>query len=339
MKKIIVLLMTAFVFMVLTVQSHAQQKVIELTYGTPFPADHTYSKADQKWIAKIEKETNGRVKIKPYWGGQIIGGQNQVEEIAAGAADIGYIVPTNSKTGFTICKAMSLYLAGASDKVGARVFKELRAKFPEIEKEYTDAGVQVLEWQSPGIQLITRKPVRRLSDFKGLRMKSLGDWNKVLKELGGEGIEMSNAEVYVSLQKGILDAVLSPLDTLEALKFADVAKFVSMISVAGPPFAQRAMNLSKWKSLPPDIQKVFENNVEYWEQQVNESLQAAIIHATEFGKKSGVEFINMSDADKSSLTALMVSTAEKDAKALDTKGIRATQILHEAQRLIKQYSK
>ena len=66
---------------------------IQLTYGTPFAAEHPFSQIDQRWIAKIEKDTNGRVKIKPYWGGQIIGGANQVEEIAGGAADIGFVQP------------------------------------------------------------------------------------------------------------------------------------------------------------------------------------------------------------------------------------------------------
>ncbi len=37
----------------------AQQKVIELTYGTPFNVDHQFSKTDINWMAKIEKETNG----------------------------------------------------------------------------------------------------------------------------------------------------------------------------------------------------------------------------------------------------------------------------------------
>jgi TRAP-type C4-dicarboxylate transport system substrate-binding protein len=38
-------------------------------YASQNPPNHPYSIADQNWIAKIEKETNGRVKIKPYWGG------------------------------------------------------------------------------------------------------------------------------------------------------------------------------------------------------------------------------------------------------------------------------
>ena len=54
----------------------AQDKVIELKYGTTYGADHPFSVVDKKWIEKIEKETNGRVKIKPYWSGTLFAGKD-----------------------------------------------------------------------------------------------------------------------------------------------------------------------------------------------------------------------------------------------------------------------
>ena len=158
-----------------------QGKVIELTYGTAFSADHTFSRADQKWIAKIEKDTNGRVKIKPYWGGQVIGGTNAVDELAAGVADIAYINPANTKTGFTLCKSMQLFFAGANVETGLRVFQQLRAKFPEIDKEYADAKVKPLQVSGSTQTLLTRKPIRKLDDLKGTRIRCVGDWTKAIE--------------------------------------------------------------------------------------------------------------------------------------------------------------
>ncbi|HVN97451.1 MAG TPA: TRAP transporter substrate-binding protein DctP, partial [Syntrophorhabdaceae bacterium] len=196
-----------------------------------------------------------------------------------------------------------------------------------------------LQWQGMVNEIISRKPVRKLADVKGLRIKVIGDYSKVFAALGAEGVSISNADVYVNMQKGILDATTAPMEVVESLKFADVAKYVPMFGFYPAPQSQRAMNLSKWKSLPPDIQKVFENNVDYWEQVTLEAVAAANAHAMEFGKKAGVEFIPISAEDKAKLQTLTVSIAEKDAKDLDAKGIRATQILQESQRLIKQYAK
>ena len=92
----------------------AQGKVLELTYGSPYGPDHTFSRSDKKWMAKIEKETNGQVKFKPFWGGAIIGGSaDAIDEVIKGVADVGFISPGQSRTGYDIAKANFLFFSGA----------------------------------------------------------------------------------------------------------------------------------------------------------------------------------------------------------------------------------
>ena len=126
---------------------------------------------------------------------------------------------------------------------------------------------------------------------------------------------------------------------LESLKLADVVKYVNNYDILTAPLMMRAMNMAKWNSLPPDIQKVFENDVDTWTKETNAALLAADAQAMEYGKKRGVEVMPVSKEDKAQVHKLMVSLAEKDAKELDAKGFRATQILQETQRLIRQNSK
>ena len=291
-------------------------------------------------MEKIEKETNGRVKFKPYWGGQVIGGLNAVDELAAGVADIAYIQPNNTKTGFALCKVMQLFFAGADWDSAVRAWKQLRVKFPEIDKEYADAKVKPLQDSATTSELLTRKPVRKLEDLKGTRIRVVGgDLVKVLKTVGAEGITTSTSEMYTGLQKGIIDGIFGLTEGLESLKLADVIKYVTMYDSLQAPYAGRAMNLDKWKSLPPDIQKVFENNVDFWSKATEESLSSAGAHALDYAKKRGVEAITVSKEEKERWNKLLLSVAEKNAKELDAKGFRATQILQETQRLIRQNGK
>jgi hypothetical protein len=83
--------------------SMAQQgKVIELTYASPVGPDHTFSVVDRRWMEKIEKETNGRVKIKPFWGGTLVGSRDAIDEMAQGVADIGFVSPGYAKSGYNL---------------------------------------------------------------------------------------------------------------------------------------------------------------------------------------------------------------------------------------------
>ena len=314
-----------------------QSKVIDLSYGTPVGPDHTFSVVDAKWIAKIEKETNGRVKIKPYWGGSIIGGKDAMEELRQDAVDIAFVNPSTSRSGYAILKASYLFFYGADQKVGGRVFKELLKEFPEIEKEYM--GLKVLAWGGSTHQLITRKPVRKIDDLRGMRMKVVGDISASLKDLGVEGMSISNAEVYVGLQKGILDGVLSPVEALESLKFAEVAKYVTLVNFYRSHSGTRMMNLGKWNSLPPDIKKVFEDNIDWYGQETDAEFDRRNEHAIESGKKLGVEFIPISKEEMAKFYAPMKKYALIEAQGLDAKGLPGTKILNETQRLIKLYSK
>jgi len=337
---IVLLIAICFIALTLPGLTAAQQgKVIELTYGSPWPAEMTFSIADKAWIAKIEKETGGRVKIKPYFGGQIISPQGGgIQELTQGVADIAFILPNYSKSGFAFSKANSLFFYGANQVTGRRVFKELLAKYPEIEAEYK--GMKVLAWSSGAdFSILSKKPVRKMADLKGLRFKTSGDMAEIIREFGAEGVNSPMSEVYVTLQKGIMDGVFVAPEGLKSMSLAEVAKYMTMTNIYRVHNGSRAMNLDSWNKLPPDIKKVFENNIEFWGLETDKEFEKTNQEGLAYGKKLGVEFLTMPKEEMAKLYEVMKDKATKDAKDLDAKGMPGTKMFQEAQRLIQAYSK
>jgi TRAP-type transport system periplasmic protein len=318
--------------------SWAQTKVIELSYATSFGPEHTFSIADQKWMSKIEKETNGRVKIKPFWGGTLLGPTDGADEVAQGVADIGQVNPAYAKSGYAFTKASFLFFYGASQDVGRHAMKEMLKKFPQIEQEYQ--GVKVLAWASGfDYQAISRKPIRKLSDFRGMRMRSTGQVAALLKILNAEGVAIGGHETYVNIQKGILDGTIQPYETFKSGRLAEVAKYATALNLYRPHTGDRMMNLNAWNKLPKDIQKIFEDNIEYWGQELDNECIKANAEGIEIGKKAGVEYITLSKEESKQLDQLIAQQALRDAKDLDTKGLPGTKMYQEAQRLVKELSK
>ncbi len=313
-----------------------QGKPIELSYGTPFGIDNSSSKIDAVWIAKIEKETKGRVKIKPYWGGSVTGGRDAVTDLQQGVVDIAFLNVLTSKSGFPITKAMFNFFSGATESVGGRVFKQLLKDFPQIEGDYK--GMKVLCWGGGTEQLLTKKPVRTVADLKGMRIRALGDQIGYLKALGAEGIATPSSEVYLNLQKNILDGSIVPMHIVEDMKFTEVAKYVTLINAYRPHVGMRMMNLNTWNKLPADIRKVFEDNIEWFTQTLAADTARADEHGTEFAKSQGVTFLTMSKEEMEKLYTPIRAQGEQAAKELDKQGLPGTKILNEAQQLIKQYS-
>ncbi|MGB9919433.1 MAG: TRAP transporter substrate-binding protein DctP [Moorellales bacterium] len=310
-----------------------QQAPIELTYGSIQSASHHYSKADQAWIDKIHKETGGRVRITPYWDGTLISPEESVAELLQGVADIGYLAPGYSKAGFEIHKGtLGFYygIPGYDDRL--RIYAETTAKFPQIEGEF--AGIKIL-CRSVGstYQLISTKPVRELKDMRGLKIKGTGVYNEVIKALGATPVSMPMTEVYMALDKGTIDACLAPYETLKGFKFAEVAKYVTVLNLAGSVYPTRGMNMKSWEKLPPDIQKIFEDNIEFWSNEDKKWRAAVDDEGIAFGKAQGVEFIELSPADQQKLEEVVGNVMKKEAEKLDALGLPGTAIFQEVRRI------
>ncbi|HSG35656.1 MAG TPA: ABC transporter substrate-binding protein, partial [Sphingomonadaceae bacterium] len=67
--------------------------VTELTYATPYPPSHPFSRADQRWIDFVESRSGGGLKIRPIWSGALLSSDMSMEELRHGVADIGLITP------------------------------------------------------------------------------------------------------------------------------------------------------------------------------------------------------------------------------------------------------
>lgn len=325
-------------FFVPGISSAAKDNVYEFTYASPVGPDHSFSFVDKEWIAKIEKESNGRIKIKPYWSGTLVGGRGAIDEIAKGVADIGFISPGYARSGYDFTRKSFLFFIGANQETGRRIFKEMMAKFPQIEGEYRN--LKVLAWSSGmDYQLLSRKPVRTLDDLKGMRIKTIGDLVSVLGEFGADGTSTPTPEVYVSLQKGILDGTLTPFEGFKSLNLGEVIKYATYLDLYRPHTGGRAMNLKVWEKLPKDIQTIFENNIEWYGLETDRHLGKVDEEGFQVAQQLGVEFINLSKADLNAFYEPIRVLADNAAKELDEKGIPGTEMLQEARRLIEKYSK
>lgn len=334
--------MSLFLFVILTfkitlVPSSAAAP-IELRYGSPYPPDHVFSIVDVRVFEKIEKETRGLVKIRPYWSGTLLSSKDGVDELARGVVDLGVIHPSYSRTGFAIHKAAYFFFYGANQEVGRKVFLEVLKSVPEIEEEYTKAGLKVLSWTS-GVdyQLLSRRLITKMDDLKGMRVKITADLAEVFKVLGAEGVVVPMTETYEQLQKGILDAALISYEGLKSFRLAEVAKYLVILDFYRTHGGSRAMNLKVWQQLPPEVKKVFEDNIEYWGVETDKEFEKKHEEGIAFGKQMGVQFIKLPESEIEKFYAPLRSIAEGKAKELDRMGYPGTKVLEEAQRLIKKY--
>jgi len=108
----------------------------------------------------------------------------------------------------------------------------------------------------------TNKPINKLEDFKGMKIRISGKWQgEVLRRLGASPVMLSGGEVYQALEKGVIDGLEYGPPALDwTLNLHEVTKY--WLTPAGlhqtqTPFGV-LINKKAWEGLPDDLKKIVE---------------------------------------------------------------------------------
>jgi len=240
----------------------ASCKTVELTYSIFFPATHGHCIMATEWAKEIEKRTNGAVKINMFPGGTLTPADQCYDGVVKGISDIGMSVVSYVKGRFPLSEVIDLPLGYKKGNQATKLANEYFAKFKP--KEFDDVKIMYFHAHGPGI-VNTKKPVEKLEDLKGMKLRCTGTSAKVAAALGAAPVAMPQTETYDALQKGVVEGVLSPIEVLKGWKFAEVTS--STTQNFGSSYSLLffvAMNKKKWDSLPKDAQEAIEKINKEW---------------------------------------------------------------------------
>lgn len=239
---------------------------IKLNYSVFFPAPHKNAILATEWAKEIERRTGGRVQITMFYGGTLTPADKCYDGVVKGISDIGFSVLAYTRGRFPLTEVSDLPLGIKSGLVATKVINEYYKKFRP--KEFDDVQVMYLHGHGPGI-LHTKKPVNKLEDLKGMKIRCTGMAAKIVAALGATPVAMPMGETYDALSRGVVDGSMAPQEALQGWKWGEVVKYT--IENFGSSYSTGmfvVMNKEKWSSLPPDVQKIIEQvNEEYIEKQ------------------------------------------------------------------------
>lgn len=316
--------------------SAARSDRILLTYASPYPAAHPFSQADEAWMRHVTRASGGRVAFAPFWSGVLLSSDMSMTEIRHGVADIGLITPIYARGGAQVLRAQSGFYGGIrSIDEQVRVYDCLAGQFPEFGRELE--GLVVLAVQGgnfPGV--VTRsRPIRHLSDFRGLRLRAQSDAVDLLRALGADPVNMPMAEVYSAMAKGVIDGVVAPADTIRSLHFSEVGRYFTGVHFPRGAYPARAISATRFAALPPDIQRLLLDSRRVWESELSTRLQAAEEAGTRFGQEEGMVFSTLPPAEQARFDALYLRFSVDQARALSRYGIDGEPILAAARSAIR----
>jgi TRAP-type C4-dicarboxylate transport system substrate-binding protein len=305
-----------------------------LTYATPYGPNHPFSRADKAWMAWVAEKSGGSLAIRPIWSGGLISSDQSLIELRHGVADIGLITPIYAHGGAHLLRVQTGFYAGAKTfEQQVEMYRCLAADSPEYARELQ--GLKVLAVQGgtlPGLLSRTRE-VHSLDDLKGMRIRVPTELLNVMRDLGADPVTMPMGEVYSSLAKGVLDAVVAPTDTLKSLHFGEVAKYYTELQVPRGAYPARAMGERRWNALTPEEQRLLEASTPIWEAAMAKETRAAVQSGEAEGRTQRVQFIPVSAQEQKRFDELYAEDASHSADTLSRLGIDGAAVLRDAQQI------
>src|SRR5690348_995446 len=232
---------------------------IRLRVADSFPKGHFLVKLIlEPWMADVTKRTNGAVTFEHYPAQQLGKAADMLKLTQAGVADIGYIAPAYVSDKMPVSEVAMLPGAFEHSCQGTLAYSKLAKSGVIAEQDYTGNGIRLLFAVTlPQYRIFTvTKQVKEPGDITGLKLRSTGGAQDLtLRAIGAVPVRMAAPDAYESLQRGTMDGLLFPLESVVAYGADKLVKY----STDGLGFASFVVSYSisetNWKKLSPEIQK------------------------------------------------------------------------------------
>ena len=248
-----VLLIVATCFMILpsTKALSQDQKIIKV-HGQ-MPASHFMSKAVEMIIKDSEINSKGSLKFQYYPAQQLFKDSQIQDVLPTGAVDIAMIdfykltgkVPTGYLT--TPCFVdMDWYFRWFYDINSGGGFY-----YKVLQPAYAKRNMYLLGTinYTPSTGVLSTKPITKISDYSGLKIRVGGkSMGALIEALGGKAAVLSSSDVYMALQRKTVDGSFTAPSSISSRKWYEIAKYYHDLGTGNMPLGIAA-NLDFWKKL------------------------------------------------------------------------------------------
>ncbi len=304
--------------------SYGADKVITLRYANMFPPTSKISVISDEWCKEVEKRTNGRVKVQYFPAASLSRPTETYDDVMRGIVDVGMSWPGYTAGRFPLSEVIDLPLGYKSSYVATTMSNAYFEKFKP--KEFDGTKMMYLH-TSPPHRLFTEKPVGKLEDMKGIKIRSTGTSAEVVKALGGVSVAMPMSDAYDALQKGVADGIVAPFEPLIGWRLIDVVNDATLFSSAYVNAAYVVMNKDKWQSLSPEDQKIIEQINQEWMEKEGKLWDQLEDEARKLFLDKGKKVIQLPKEEDERWTKLLQPVLTQYVEKMKTKGLPGQEAL------------
>jgi len=238
----------------------ADNKVYTIRFSYGLPGTHFIAPQFANWAKMVNEESDGRLEVKLYPGGQLYPDKKLLSAVRTGACEMGALYTFYMGT---IVPEFGIFEIPMVIDGREKIIKIIDGDIGEsLFSKIEDKGLKPLGWvlwalggEDQGI--ISTTPVHVPSDLRRKKVRGHGPaQDEYLKEYcGASSAFVSGAELYMALQRGTLNASVASLSHMIDRKLNEVTPYICLLPIASYPDVL-VMNKQFYDKLPEDLQQV-----------------------------------------------------------------------------------
>lgn len=298
---------------------YTKEKPLVIKFSHVTSIDSVKGKAADAFAKLVNEKTEGKVKVEVYPSSQLYGDNDELDALVSG--NVHMIAPSVTKMVKIDPRWQYVdmpYLFENEEHV-RKFFKSDVAKLILESNQLAANDIKGLVFWENGFKHFSnnKHPLVNVEDFKGLKFRAQA--GKVLeaqfKALNAGSATISFGETYAALQQGTVDGQENTFNNFDTQKYQEVQKYFS-ISQHGRLDYAIFVNKTFWDKIPADLLKSVEESLDEatklaWDLAAEENAKSF-----ENIKNSGIEVVELDDAQKEAIKAKLEPVYEEFSDAI-----------------------
>ena len=262
-----------------------------------WPAGFLLHKWAQHWVDSVSAASGGRLEIQLLPAGALVPANEVFDAVSQGTVQCAHSVAgmwKGKNEGFVGFWSIPYGL----DAEGFNIWLYERGGLKMWQEAYTPFNLVVFPCGNAGQEMgfFSNKKAEKLSDYKGMKVRTMGYYSDILTRLGVSVSPLPGGEIYLSLERGVVDAAEFSSPALNVpIGFHEITKYAITPGIHQPGTqTELIINRDAWSKLPEDLKVIVEicaKETQLWATTWNEALNAM---AMEF-YKDNIEIVSMDD--------------------------------------------
>jgi len=221
---------SAGILAALLASTSAQAQENTLRFNHVLGPSEPYHAGFLEWAERVNKRTNGKLKIEVFHSAQLGVEEDIIEQIRQGAnigqntdsARLGNYVPA-------IAVMNGPYFAESLEQVWKLTDSPTIKKWQDELANQHGLKVVCFDWVQGFRHFFTNKPIRSPQDLAGLRIRTppAPIWQESIRALGAAPTAMAFGDMYPGLQQKAIDGVELVYANIPAGRFYEVLKYAN----------------------------------------------------------------------------------------------------------------